>query len=281
MGSIFVCTSFLLASAPVLSAFSGFSSGQLNLLRDPAGWDYIKMTYTGMRTEHPCFTGKPPSDECSGRLVLLTDNRFVQEVTIHGRTVPRHGTYSLKDNQLTFVDELETPDGPYTVEFDARTHLLVMSMPQIRIELAMHKPMPAPYRRLDPSSSLTAEQLKLLKDPGGWDYIKMTSNGGIQTEHACFDGTPHPGECSGRLTLGTDDKFLQTVTIHGDSVPRHGTYTLEDDRLTFFDELEKSDGPYTIEIDPQAKSLVMYMPQVRVELMLHKAMLDKKRKERK
>ena len=130
-------------------------------------------------------------------------------------------------------------------------------------------------------SDLDQSQLKLLKDPAGWDYIKMTSNGAIQTEHTCFDGTPHPDECSGHLTLGTDDKFVQTVTIHGESVPRHGTYTLEDDQLTFFDELETRDGPYTVKIDTQAKSLVMYMPQVRIELISHKAMLDKKRKERK
>ncbi len=127
-------------------------------------------------------------------------------------------------------------------------------------------------------SDLSRDQIKLLKDPGGWDYIKM-SDTGMRTEHPCFDGKPHPDECSGRLTIGTDDKFTQAVTIQGQTVPRHGTYTLEDDQLTFFDELETRDGPYTIEIDAQAKTLVMYTSSVRIELTLHKAILNKKRKE--
>jgi len=129
-------------------------------------------------------------------------------------------------------------------------------------------------------SDLGRDQIKLLKDPGGWDYIKMTDSG-IQTEHTCFDGKPHPDECSGRLTIGTDDKFTQEVTIHGQAVPRHGTYTLENDQLTFFDELETRDGPYTIEIDAQAKTLVMYTSSVRIELTLHKALFNKKRRETK
>ncbi len=126
---------------------------------------------------------------------------------------------------------------------------------------------------------LSSDQLKLLEDAGGWDYIKMTTSG-IQTEHTCFDGKPH-SECSGRLRLRDDNTFTQEVTIDGQSVPRHGTYTLEDDQLTFFDELETRDGPYTIEIDAQKKSLLMYTSAVRVELILHKTMLDKKRKESK
>jgi hypothetical protein len=134
---------------------------------------------------------------------------------------------------------------------------------------------------LSADSGLSTDQLKMLKDPGGWDYITMTNNGGIQTEHTCFDGKPHPDECSGRLKLSPDNTFTQEVTIHGQIVPRHGTYTLEDDQLTFFDELETRDGPYTIEVDAEKKSLVMYMPQVRVELILHKTLHDKKRKETK
>ena len=129
-------------------------------------------------------------------------------------------------------------------------------------------------------SDLSRDQTKLLKDPGGWDYLKMSDNG-IQTEHPCFDGKPHPDECSGRLTLGMDNKFTQEVTIHGQAVPRHGTYKLEDDQLTFFDELETRDGPYTIEIDAQAKTLLMYTSSVRIELTLHKALLNKKRRETK
>jgi hypothetical protein len=129
-------------------------------------------------------------------------------------------------------------------------------------------------------SDLSRDQLRMLQDPGGWDYIKMSDNG-IQTEHVCFDGKPHPDLCSGRLALSTDNKFVQEVTIKGQVVPRHGTYTLDNDQLTFFDELETSDGPYTIEVDAEKKSLLMYTPQVRVELILHKTLHDKKRKESK
>ena len=125
---------------------------------------------------------------------------------------------------------------------------------------------------------LSHDQFKLLQDPAGWDYLKMTDSG-IQTEHGCFDGKLHPRLCSGRLTLGTDNKFQQEVTIKGQAVPRHGTYTLENDQLTFFDELETRDGPYTIEIDAQKKALLMYTSAVRIELILHKALDDKKRKE--
>jgi hypothetical protein len=129
-------------------------------------------------------------------------------------------------------------------------------------------------------SDLSRDQLKILQDPGGWDYIKMTDTG-MQTEHPCFDGKPHPELCSGRLTFSTDNKFMQEVTIKGETVPRHGTYTLEDDQLTLFDELETRDGPYTIEIDAQQKSLLMYTSAVRIELILHKTLHDKKRKETK
>ena len=129
-------------------------------------------------------------------------------------------------------------------------------------------------------SDLTGGQLKLLQDPGGWEYLKMTDSG-MQTEHACFDGKLHPDTCSGRLTLSPDNKFVQEVSIRGQRVPRHGTYSLEGDQLTFLDELETPDGPYTIEVDSEKKSLLMYTAQVRIELILQKALRDKKRKDAK
>jgi hypothetical protein len=129
-------------------------------------------------------------------------------------------------------------------------------------------------------SDLSRGQLKLLQDPGGWEYLKMTS-GGMQTEHVCFDGKPHPETCSGRLTLSTANKFVQEVSIRGQRVPRNGTYTLEGDQLTFVDELRTPDGPYTIEVDMEKKSLVMYTAQVRIELVLQKTLRDNKRKDAK
>lgn len=129
-------------------------------------------------------------------------------------------------------------------------------------------------------ADVSDDQLKLLQDPGGWDYLKMTDTG-MHTDHDCFDGKFHPETCSGRLTFSKDHQFIQEVTIQGVKVPRHGTYTLEDDQLALFDELGTRDGPYTIEVNAQQNSLVMYMPQVRIELILHKSLRDKKRKDAK
>jgi len=129
-------------------------------------------------------------------------------------------------------------------------------------------------------STIDRDQLKMFQDPAGWEYLKMTDNG-MRTEHDCFDGKLHPDTCSGRLTFLTDNTFLQEVKIQGQAVPRHGTYTLEDDQLALFDELGTRDGPYTIQIDTQTKSLVMDMPQVHMELVLRKSLRDKKRKDAK
>jgi hypothetical protein len=71
------------------------------------------------------------------------------------------------------------------------------------------------------------------------------------------------------------------VKIQGQSAPRHGTYTLENDQLALFDELGTRDGPYTVQIDTQTKTLVMDMPQIHMELILHKTLRDKKRKDAK
>jgi hypothetical protein len=129
-------------------------------------------------------------------------------------------------------------------------------------------------------SDLSRDQIKMLQDPAGWDYLK-TSGSGMQTDHDCFDGKPHPDTCSGRLTLSTDNTFVEDVRIEGQTAPRHGTYKLEDDQLAFFDELGTRDGPYTVQIDTQTKAMVMDMPQIHIELILHKAALDKKRKDSK
>lgn len=277
MSSIFIRAALLFAYVSALNGFAGFSAEQLKMLKSPSGWDYFKMTDTGMRTEHPCFAGKPPTDECSGRLVLGIDNRFVQEVVIHGQAVQRHGTYTLRGDQLTFVDELETKDGPYTVSLDSQSTALVLAMPQVRIELTPHKVAPAPEKKL---KALGGEQVTLLKDPQGWDYIRITDNG-LVIEHPCFDGKPHQDGCSARLRLSADNSFVQNVVLESDMVARHGTYTLEDNQLTFLDELGTRDGPYTVEVDLITNSLVLSAPQVRIELTLHKAPQNKKRKESK
>lgn len=122
---------------------------------------------------------------------------------------------------------------------------------------------------LSARDELSDDRIKLLQDPGGWEYIKIEdSDAGIQTEHTCFDGTPHPDVCSGTLTLSAENTFVQQVTVHHQTVSRRGTYTLDDDQLAFFDEFGTRDGPYTISIDPEKTSLSLRMPQVHMDLLL-------------
>ena len=129
---------------------------------------------------------------------------------------------------------------------------------------------------LSARDELSGDRLKMLQDPGGWEYIKIEdSDAGIQTEHTCFDGTPHPDVCSGTLTLSAENTFVQQVSVHHQTVSRHGTYTLDGDQLAFFDEFGTKDGPYTVSIDPQKTSLSLRMPQVHMDLLL------KNRKQRK
>ncbi len=124
---------------------------------------------------------------------------------------------------------------------------------------------------LSARDTLNDDQIKLLQDPGGWEYIAVSdADNGIQTKHTCFDGRPHPEECSGTLTLDADKTFVQSVHIHGETVQRHGNYELDGSELALFDEFGNRDGPYTIEIDTDKKSMIMQMPQVRIELELEK-----------
>ena len=126
---------------------------------------------------------------------------------------------------------------------------------------------------------LSADDISLLQDSGGWEYISLSdSDNGIQTVHTCFDGTPHPEQCSGTLALTAGNTFLQNVHIHGETVQRHGTYQLDGNQLSFFDELGTKDGPYDVELNNKEKSLVLKMAQVRIELELEKAYKDKHKK---
>lgn len=118
---------------------------------------------------------------------------------------------------------------------------------------------------------LAPDQLTLLQDSGGWEYISMNdSQDGFPTQHVCFDGHPHPDACSGKLTLTGSHTFVQEVFIHHQNVSRHGTYELNGGQLAFFDEFGTRDGPYTINVDTQSKFMTMDMPQVKVKLQLYK-----------
>lgn len=125
---------------------------------------------------------------------------------------------------------------------------------------------------------LTTDELTLLKDPGGWEYTKLSDHTGVPTDHVCFDGTPHPNECSGSLTLVEDGTFVQQVVISGQAVARHGTYNLDGDQLAFFDEFGTRDGPYTVAIDPIKKTMVLSMPQIQMDLTLESEYHKKKKK---
>jgi hypothetical protein len=125
---------------------------------------------------------------------------------------------------------------------------------------------------------LNASQTKLLTDSGGWEYTKLSDNTGVPTQHVCFDGSPHPNECSGTLTLVDDGTFIQQVVISGTAVDRHGTWKLDGDQLAFFDEFGTQDGPYTVEIDAVKKTMVLSMPQIRMELTLESEYRKNKKK---
>ncbi|MFL6351518.1 MAG: hypothetical protein ACJ74Z_06680 [Bryobacteraceae bacterium] len=112
------------------------------------------------------------------------------------------------------------------------------------------------------NADLNDDELKMLQDSGGWEYITVSDpDNGIQTKHTCFDGQPHPEECSGNLTLNPDNTFVQKVHIHGETVERHGRYELDGKEITLIDELGTRDGPYTLDVNVQAKQLILQITQ--------------------
>ncbi len=124
-------------------------------------------------------------------------------------------------------------------------------------------------------NGLDDASLKMLQDPGGWEYISVDdSDSGIQTQHTCFDGRPHPQECSGTLMLAPDNTFVQNIHIHGQTVGRHGTYKLESEKIAFFDEYGAEDGPYSLDLNTQTKQLVLSMAQVHIQLELESQYRD-------
>ena len=135
--------------------------------------------------------------------------------------------------------------------------------------------------RISAFDDFAPDQLALLQDSGGWEYISMNdSQDGFPTQHVCFDGQPHPDQCSGKLTLTGSNAFVQEVAVHHQTVTRHGTYELNGNQLAFFDEFGTRDGPYTINIDSVGKFMTMDLPPTKVKLQLYKEyrkQLDKSR----
>jgi hypothetical protein len=130
--------------------------------------------------------------------------------------------------------------------------------------------------RLNADADLNGDELKMLQDSGGWEYITISDpDDGIQTKHTCFDGQPHPEECSGTLTLNPDNTFVQKIHIHGETVQRHGQYELSGKEIIVIDELGTRDGPYTLDINIESKQLSLQITQtagvlVRIDLKLEK-----------
>ena len=117
---------------------------------------------------------------------------------------------------------------------------------------------------------VSSDELILLQDADGWEYTKIVTATGFPTEHPCFDGTPHPQECRGTLTLGSDERFVKKIYIKGQSDTRSGRYKIDGNDLTFFDEYETQDGPYKMTLDSREKTLVLELGSERMDLMLEK-----------
>jgi hypothetical protein len=108
-------------------------------------------------------------------------------------------------------------------------------------------------------SALTHDELKLLQDPGGWEYMTITDAGnGFETQHVCFDSST-PGKCRGTLLFRPDMTFKKSILAHGQWINRGGTYQVDGNNILFLDEFKNKDGPYTAELDPQKKTLVLGM----------------------
>jgi hypothetical protein len=126
----------------------------------------------------------------------------------------------------------------------------------------------------------SSDDLSLLQDPDGWEYVRIVTNSGFPTEHPCFDGVPHT-QCRGTLTLGSNGRFAKTIYINGQSDNRAGRYTVNGHELTFFDEYDTQDGPYKITLNREQKTLVLELGNERMDLMLEKEYRDRAKSQKK
>ncbi len=122
------------------------------------------------------------------------------------------------------------------------------------------------------AQALTSDELVVFQDQGGWEYLSISDvDNGFPTTHTCFDGNGR-GPCKGNLTFAKDNTFRQSVTIHGKSLDRHGTYVLDGHDVTFIDELGTKDGPYAVQLDVPLKKMTLNSNQagviIRIQLQL-------------
>ena len=130
--------------------------------------------------------------------------------------------------------------------------------------------------------AFNADQLAMLHDPHGWEYVSVFDlNNGMQEQHACFVQGQTTDACRGTLKLGKDGKFVQNVYIHGQNVARHGTYELDGNQITLEDELGTADGPYILEIKTEPESMRMSMDRGGVLIGADLKLVDSSRENKK
>jgi hypothetical protein len=129
-------------------------------------------------------------------------------------------------------------------------------------------------------SALTDEDIHMLQDAGGWEYVKISNaSNGFPTKHHCFDGNPHP-DCNGTLVLQPEKTFVKKIYINGLADTRKGKYSFAGNQITFVDELALQDGPYQITLNREAKTLVLEFAGQRIDLELESQYRDKLKKKK-
>ena len=122
--------------------------------------------------------------------------------------------------------------------------------------------------------ALSPSDLKLLRDAGGWEYQTITdANNGFKTEATCFSEN-YTGRCRGNLFFRDDGSFSQVLSGSGRSMHRGGRYQVHGSELTFWDEHDNKDGPYTVTLKPETSMLTIETTRagvaVHMDLMLER-----------
>ena len=130
------------------------------------------------------------------------------------------------------------------------------------------------------ASALTPDEMKLLQDPAGWEYLSITdADNGFETHHVCFDPAT-PNTCKGSLLFRPDMTFKKSIQVHGQTINRGGTYQVDGGNILFLDEFNNKDGPYTAELNPDTKTLVLEMVQAGVHFRMELLQAKELRKRR-
>jgi hypothetical protein len=138
----------LICLCPLLPAFDNLSQDDVALIQDPGGWEYLSITDAdnGFKTTHVCFDGNGRGP-CRGTLLFAKDGTFAQEVSVHGQTAHRHGTYEISAAGVVFYDEFETKDGPYTATLDRANSLLTLETVQTGVTIRITLELESEFRK--------------------------------------------------------------------------------------------------------------------------------------